>query len=429
MVDNRPPVPKATGSIAAAAFRRGKSDGPRQPTTSSSSASSSTPKARKRRDSAAPVSDSGLKASSAKARKSRASEAVEDGEDEEALTRSPVQTEGKKRKRQSTLSIGPEDSGRGGSGGGRRGVGSGSGGGRRSRVDEGDLMENSIPSPTATSAIPSAIEAATSQGFVPARLSSSGGSAVAPVGSSSQLPLVFFQFPAKFDVAAFSSLESLSLPALQGGGGSGSSSKVVSHFELNGERFNVVEGDIGELNDLINLFPSSSSSSRGELRPGRPFTRFYRIVGDVQHSVAVSSSSGADVSAASHHLWPHSAAAVQKKERKAPKEGLRPQFRPVGFIQHFKGHSHSDRRTSYHPPSNRSPAQWSPLRCSLLCFGVCGGCSCRSLDRQSTRSSLQSLRRGGGRSSRGEEKEGWQWKQWRRRPADREEATPAVPHS
>ena len=208
-------------------------------------------------------------------------------------------------------------------------------------MDE-DMKEDDSAAPVP--AVRSAIESATSEGFVPARLSTSGAAAVS-VGSASQQPLVFFQFPAKFDVAAFSSLKSLSLPAQQNDGdrggsagvGSGvGSSKVVSHFELHGERFNVVEGDIGELNDLINLFPSSSSS-RGELRPGRPFSRFFRIVGDVQHSVGVSSASGANVSAASHHLWPHSAAAVQKKERKAPKEGLRLQFRPVGFIQQHRG--------------------------------------------------------------------------------------------
>ena len=144
------------------------------------------------------------------------------------------------------------------------------------------------------SSAPSAIESALSDDFIPAKLAASldiNKLLSSTSSSTPSPPLILFQFPAKFDVAAFSQL-TLSLPMhspvhpTTDSIGIGSS-KVVSHFELNGERFSIIEGESSELSDLINLFPSSSTS-RGSLTPGRPFTRLLQIISDIHSSSSAS---------------------------------------------------------------------------------------------------------------------------------------------
>ena len=194
----------------------------------------------------------------------------------------------------------------------------------------------SSASPTFSLA-PSAISAAVSDRFVPAQLAPvSASSLLSPSTSSSAPPsLVLFQFPAKFDVAAFAQLDSLDLPlpsssgaqqrAATGQAASTSRAMAATHFELHGERFSVVEAEVGEVSDVVCLFPQSASS-RGSLLPGRPFARLFQVISEVQRD------------GSSAHLWMHSAEAVQKKTPKAAKEGLRQHFRPIGYLPRHAGH-------------------------------------------------------------------------------------------
>ena len=294
VVENRPLPVKATGSLAVAAFQKGKSG-----STKSKDAKSD----KKRRDS---TSTSTPTSSKTKVKAAR----------EEVRSPSPAREAGKKRKRASQSAA------------------------MADAEEEDGIVDLSPPSPSSAAPSRSFIDTAVSDGFAPARFASTSRSLLSsPSSTQPEPPLVLFQFPAKFDVAAFYALDSLSLPRAQsgvmglGGGGKGvggtgkgsGSSEAVSHFELHGERYRLVEGDTSELSDLVNLFPQSTA--RGLLVPGRPFARLFRVVSDVTQSEDAGMS----------QLWPHTAGALLRKTPKEPKKGLRPHFRPVGFIRDFGG--------------------------------------------------------------------------------------------
>jgi len=93
---------------------------------------------------------------------------------------------------------------------------------------------------------------------------------------SNKQQLWHFTFPKEFDVGAFSELE-LHLPAdpLP----PNSPAHHVASFELQGVSYRIIEGSNFETSDLINLFPSPDQP--GQLTPGKPFTRSFRICRDI----------------------------------------------------------------------------------------------------------------------------------------------------
>ena len=275
VVDNRPlPSAKATGAEAVAAFRAGqasakKSKAADTPASASkdNSSSASKDKEKKKRKSTAPVAPT-------------------------SPPHSPA-----------PLPTSPPPSG----------SGSGSGSGRKRKAsaivqpapaeEKDDADEDENPSP---------LDAALAD-FVPASL--------APLPSTAAgRPMWLFQFPAKFDVAAFSALQ-LSLPTAT------SASRIISRFQLNGEHYRIIEAEPSESTDIINLFPSNNNSTHN-LTPGQPFTRLLRITLDLHTPTGTSTASASATSG-----WQHSAAALKRKTAVPPAKGLVVHFRPIGWME------------------------------------------------------------------------------------------------
>ena len=144
--------------------------------------------------------------------------------------------------------------------------------------------------------------------FVPASLTS------LPATTASQ-PLWLFQFPAKFDVAAFGALR-LPLPAATSAATAG---RIISRFQLNAAHYRIIEAESAETSDIVNLFPAAhSTSSTNSLTPGRPFTRVLRITLDEPTPGTAS--------------WQHTSAALKRKTAVPPARGLTAHFRPIGYM-------------------------------------------------------------------------------------------------
>ena len=138
-------------------------------------------------------------------------------------------------------------------------------------------------------------------------------------------PLWLFQFPAKFDVAAFSALR-LSLPTVKSAGAAG---RIISRFQLGDNHYRILEAESTDTTDIVNLFPASTSST-ANLTPGRPFTRVLRITLDEPNPHTAS--------------WQHTAAALHRKTRVPPARGLTVHFRPIGYMAHTRGQEVGERR-------------------------------------------------------------------------------------
>lgn len=140
-------------------------------------------------------------------------------------------------------------------------------------------------------------------------------------------PLWLFQFPAKFDVAAFSALR-LSLPTTATP--AGAVGRIIGRFQLGSERYRIIEAEASETTDIVNLVPAPPAASQtANLTPARPFTRLLRITLDNQPNTA---------------SWPHTSAALKRKAAVPATRGLTVHFRPIGYMEDGSGQEVGERR-------------------------------------------------------------------------------------
>ena len=270
VVDNRPLPAKPTGADAVAAFRAGKSSAKKSEAkdASASATKANDSERKKKRKSVAPTSPPRSPA---------------------AQPASPPPSGSGRKRKAATVAAAPDPE-------------------RKYDVDS-DEDEEKNESP---------LSAALTD-FVPASLTP------LPSGTANQ-PLWLFQFPAKFDVAAFSALR-LSLPSHPPS--SAASSRVVTRFQLGGSQYRLVEAEPGEGGDIVNLFPAAAASPAANLAPGRPFARLLRVTLDDQHAAT---------------SWQHTSAALKRKTAVPAAKGLTVHFRPIGYMEDGEGQLVGDRR-------------------------------------------------------------------------------------
>ena len=261
VVDNRPLPAKPTGAEAVAAFRAGQTSSKQsKPSSATTSPSKQKDKEKRKRKSSAPTSPPHSPPS--------------------PPTSPPSSGSGRKRK---AAVVQPEQ--------------------KKQQKDEDD--EEDVDESENASSLDGALA-----DFVPASLSP------LPQAAASQ-PLWLFQFPAKFDVAAFSALR-LSLPtAVPAASAAG---RVSSRFQLHGEHYRIIEADASDTTDIVNLFPAShtDNNNSNNLTLGRPFTRVLRITLDEPSATTAG--------------WQHSTAALKRKVAVPAAKGLTVHFRPIGYM-------------------------------------------------------------------------------------------------
>lgn len=284
MVDNRPLPAKPSGLEAVAAFRAGQTSGKKsKQADAATSASKDSHAEKKKRKSIAPTSPSHSPATpptspppSGSGRKRKAAAAV---------------VEAARKEKKSELN------------------------------DDADDSEDETASP---------LDAALAD-FVPASLTA------LPPSAASQ-PLWLFQFPAKFDVAAFSALR-LSLATTKAA--ATAAGRIVSRFQLGGTPYRIVEAESTDATDIVNLLPApaNTTNTNTNLTPGRPFTRLLRITLDTPPTTATHTT-GSSTPAG----WQHSTAALKRKAAVPAARGLTVHFRPIGWMDDTAGQAVGQRR-------------------------------------------------------------------------------------